>query len=147
MRGVDDALLLRTREPMRLHGTALRLFIAQTIRVEDDRVAVQSYAYRIQEHETRDSWLVRWEYFRHLPTPEYAYPLAHMHVNGAFASPTASAYLAKSAANLHLPTRRVPLELVLWHLIAEWGVASKTDAWQSTLQASIDGFSERQRAP
>jgi hypothetical protein len=60
-------------------------------------------------------------------------------VRGAFPDGT-------HADRLHIPTRRVPLELVLWHLIAEWGVKPKQDDWQQQLEASIDCFDRRRRA-
>jgi hypothetical protein len=47
---------------------------------------------------------------------------------------------------LHIPTRRVPLELVIWHLIAEWRVTAKSDRWQGILRESIEGFDERRTA-
>jgi len=37
--------------------------------------------------------------------------------------------LNKPPSHLHIPTARVPLELVLWHVITEWGVAPKADGW------------------
>jgi hypothetical protein len=45
-----------------------------------------------------------------------------------------------------VPTARVPLELVLWHLISEWDVAPITDEWQGVLQNSLEGFADR-RSP
>lgn len=48
---------------------------------------------------------------------------------------------------LHIPTGRVPLELVLWHLTAEWGVQSKALDWESILQDSIDQFEAMRTAP
>lgn len=47
---------------------------------------------------------------------------------------------------LHLRTARVPLELVLWHLIAEWDVTSKTEDWAGLLTESLDGFERRRQA-
>jgi hypothetical protein len=44
---------------------------------------------------------------------------------------------------LHIPTRRVPLELVLWHAIAECGVQPRGDDWQALLEDSIDEFERR----
>lgn len=68
-------------------------------------------------------WLLRWEYSRERPRADYAYPLAHIHA------------------------ARVPLELVLWHLIAEWGVTPKTDGWYDVLGESLAGFEQRRTAP
>lgn len=72
----------------------------------------------------------------------YPYARAHVHVRGAFPD-------GKQAGGLHIPTLQVPLELVLWHLIAEWGVTPKRDDWQQRLEASIDASmadSSRDRA-
>jgi hypothetical protein len=72
-------------------------------------------------------------------TVSYPYPLAHVHFNAALADGTA-------ADRLHVPTRRVPLELIVWHLVAEWGVEPKGNNWKAVLQESIAGFDERRRA-
>lgn len=50
------------------------------------------------------------------------------------------------AGRLHIPTRRVPLELVIWHLVVEWDVRPKLDEWGSLLAGSIEGFDERRKA-
>jgi hypothetical protein len=94
------------------------------------------------------SWVLRWEYFRERPRPDYEYPLAHLHANAEFVeSARVEARLDKPPAHLHIPTARVPLELVLWHLIAEWSVTPKTDAWRGVLAESVEGFEERRTAP
>ncbi len=90
--------------------------------------------------QAKGDWLLRWEYFRQPPQPDYPYPLAHLHVNGALAS------VGRALPKLHVPTGRVPLELALWHLIAEWDVKPKRDDWRELLQESIDGFERRRRA-
>ncbi|MGH2845607.1 MAG: hypothetical protein ACRDL0_06230 [Thermoleophilaceae bacterium] len=48
----------------------------------------------------------RWEYYRAPPRADYPYPPAHVHVNAVFRDGSA-------AGRLHIPTRRVPLELVV----------------------------------
>ncbi|MGZ4224405.1 MAG: hypothetical protein ACXVSU_25540 [Solirubrobacteraceae bacterium] len=48
---------------------------------------------------------------------------------------------------VHIPTRRVPLELVLWHAIAEWSVEPKRNDWQALFEDSIGEFELRRRAP
>jgi hypothetical protein len=106
------------------------------IEVIDGHCQTESYAYRLQAGDSTDSWLVRWEYHRDVPRSDYPYPLAHVHVNATLPD-------GSPANRLHIPTRRVPLELVLWHLIAEWGVSSRTDEWRELLLASIQGFDER----
>lgn len=57
------------------------------------------------------------------------------------------ARLDKTPSHLHVPTARVPLELVLLHLIAEWGVTPKTDGWFEVLDESLAGFEQRRTAP
>ncbi len=131
-----------------LHGVSERLFIRQAIEVVGDHCQTVSYAYRYQSGEDRKSWLLRWEYFRERPRPDYEYPLAHVHADAEFVDPgRAAARLAKPPSHLHIPTARVPFELVLWHVIAEWGVTPKTDDWRELLSESLEGFERRRRAP
>lgn len=125
--------------PLELQGTSSRLFVRQLFEVVDGHCQVESYSYRLQRSDERESWLIRWEYFRQPPRGDYPYPLAHVHFNGDFADGT-------PAARLHIPTRRLPLELVVWHLVAEWGVEPKAGDWRSVLTESIAGFDERRSA-
>jgi hypothetical protein len=74
--------------------------------------------------------------FRQRPRPD-DYPLAHVHVNAALMN-------GHGLRHLHFPTRRVLIELLLWHLIAEWNVTPLSDDWRVILSESIDGFEERQ---
>lgn len=129
------------RAPLELHGTTMRLFVGHVIVVEDGRCRTESYGYRLQTGELAASWLMRWEYLRKAPTPGYHYPLAHLHVNASLAS------TETALPKLHVPTGRVPLELVLWHLIAEWGVKPKQPDWQPILEESIDKFEAMRSAP
>ena len=125
--------------PLELHGTSSRLFVRQLFEVIDGHCRIESYSYRLQATDARDSWLIRWEYYREPPRADYPYPLAHVHFNGALADGT-------DADRLHVPTRRVPLELVVWHLVAEWRVEPRGDDWRSVLEESIAGFDERRSA-
>jgi hypothetical protein len=131
----------RRASTLELAGTDLRLFVAQTVQViegEDQlRCQTESYTYRLQTSETRDSSLIRWEYFREPPRADYPYPLAHVHVDARLHG------LDQPIDHLHIPTARVGLELVIWHLIAEWGVKPKTDDWMAILRESIERFHER----
>jgi len=129
----------REAAPLELLGSSLRLFVRQIIVVADGHCRTESYEYRLQRDVARQSWLIRWEYLRNPPRPDYAYPAAHAHVNGEWER-------AEALDRLHIPTRRVPLELVVWHLIAEWGATPRSDDWQSILSESIEGFDERQTA-
>ncbi|MEX0973667.1 MAG: hypothetical protein WDZ46_10490 [Solirubrobacterales bacterium] len=97
-----------------------------------------SYRYRLQADDSPGSTLIRWEYDRDPPRTDYEYPLAHVHFHGHLAG--------DDVRSLHVPTGRVPLEYVAWHLIAEWGTTPLADEWQSILEASIEGFRERRTA-
>jgi hypothetical protein len=125
-----------------LHGSNLRLLVAETFEVSGEHCEALRYQYRLSLGEDKQSWLIRWEHFRDPPTPAYPYPLAHVHVNAALAADGTGNALAK----MHIPTRRVPLELVVWHAIVEWGVEPKTDHWQALLLESIDEFARQRRA-
>jgi len=130
-----------------LFGSQLRLQVHHAVEVDGDKCHTVSYAYRLATADAKDAWLVRWEYLRRLPKPDYPYPLAHVHFNAAFNDADVEALLSKTAPHLHVPTARVPLELVLWHLIAEWKVAPKTADWQDLLRESLTGFEKRRTAP
>lgn len=145
--GEVDLFLIKRVEsgddpPLELPGTSRTLFAQQVIRVVDDsegkHCQTVSYRYRLQVDDSPKSTLVRWEYDRDPPRPDYGYPPAHVHFHG---------YLeGVDVRNLHVPTGRVPLEYVAWHLIAEWGVMPLTSEWKSLLEASIEGFQERRTA-
>lgn len=130
-----------------LRGSPLRLLIAHTVEVEGDKFHTVSYAYRLMTEDAKDAWLIRWEYARRPPTSDYRYPLAHVHVNMAFADAAVEGRLKKTVPHLHIPTARVPLELVMWHLLAEWGIESSTEDWQGLLRESLSGYEERRTAP
>lgn len=124
-------------EPLELNKSSLRLTAQQKIDVVAERCQTVTYQYRLQRSEDPKSWLVRWEFFRERPRPDYDYPPAHVHVNGALVD-------GRDIHGLHFPTRRVPLELVFWHLIVEWGVEPLHEDWRTILGESIVGFEERQ---
>ena len=136
------------RAAFALHGVTERLFVSQAIEVVGDHCQTVSCAYRYQSGPDKDSWLLRWEYFRERPRADYEYPLAHVHANAEFVgSVLPAAHLGKPPWHLHIPTARVPLELVLWHVIAEWGVTPKNDGCRDLLSESLAGFERRRRAP
>lgn len=80
------------------------------------------------------------------PSARLRVPLAHCHVNGEFSDAAVADDLDKMPSRLHIPTVRMPLEVVLWHVITEWGVRSKTEHWRELLVESLGGFEERRRA-
>ena len=116
--------------------------MSQTTEVVNEHCQTVDYAYRLASADEKAARLLRWEYFRQPPQANYPYPLAHLHVNGQLASGG-----AVMLPKLHIPTRRVPLEMVLWHLIAEWGVKPKQDDWRQLLEDSIEDFERRRGAP
>jgi hypothetical protein len=124
--------------PLELHGTTAHLFVRLVVVVEDGHCRTESSTFRLQTDPSRSSWLIRWEYLRDPPPADYAYPKAHVHVNGVFPG-------GASIGPLHIPSRRVPLELVAQHLITDWDVQPKNDGWQAILEESIRGFDDRRR--
>lgn len=140
-------LVDRQRVPLQLRGSSLRLFITHAIQVVEGHCRTVSYSYRLQLNEMAESWLIRWEYYRQRPKPDYEYPLGHVHMNARLVDQAAESHVHKPVARLHIPTGRVPFELVVWHLLSEWGVASKATDWQKVLEESIAGFNERRTAP
>jgi hypothetical protein len=134
-------LVKRQVAPLELTGTSAMLLVQQKIEVEGDgHCATLTYSYRYQLAADPDSWVCRWEYYRKPPRDDYPYPLSHFHVNAALAD-------REPLARRHFPTERVPLELVLHHLIAECGVMPIESDWQETLETSRSGFHERRTAP
>lgn len=124
-----------------LHATPLRLYVEHEVTVGDGIAHTASYRYVLQADETHDSWLVRWEYLRERPTA-YPYALGHVHVS---AGPDVD-FAVKPFQRLHLPTARIAFELVLRHVISEWGVRPKTGGWSEVLDDSLAGFEERRSA-
>jgi hypothetical protein len=127
------------RVPLELFGSSLRLFVRHTVVVVDGHCRTESYGYRLESGAEAGPWLLRWEYFRAAPRPDYDYPLAHLHLNGAFSD-------GKPVEALHIPTSRVPLESVVWHAIADWGVTPRSNDWRALLGESVAGFHERRTA-
>jgi len=125
-----------------LFGSTARLLLVHTVEVMGEHCSTVSYSYRLSAGSAKESWLIRWEYFRDLPRPDYRYPLAHVHVNAGFAE----SIEARELPRLHVPTARIALELVLWHLIAEWEVDARTDDWRALLAESMSGFEDRRQA-
>jgi len=137
----------RERISLSLHGVSERLFVQQAIEVVGEHCQTVTYGYRLQTGDDPNSWLLRWEYSREPPKAGYEYPLAHLHANANFVdSGLAVDRLAKTPSHLHIPTARVPLELVLWHLIAEWAVTPKIDDWREVLSESLEGLEARRTA-
>jgi hypothetical protein len=124
-------------EALELNGSPLFLWIYHRIAI-DKKTSTQQYSYRLQtERADRRSWLLRWEYYRQRPA-DNPHVLGHVHVKGTLKSNEPSKGLPK----LHIATGRVPLELVLWHLIADWDVTSLHEDWQAKLEGSLATFTD-----
>lgn len=132
--------------PFDLHGSTLLLYVEHEVDIADDKAHTAAYRYVLQADVTHESWLARWEYLRERPSG-YPYALGHVHVRADFAQPLRAGPADKALSRMHLPTARVALELVLRHVIAEWGVQAKTDAWSQILDDSLAGFEARRTAP
>jgi hypothetical protein len=123
---------------LELYGTAVRLFVHQVVVVDDGHCRTESYSYRLQADASLRSWLIRWEYVRDPPESDYAYPRAHVHVNGSFPDEA-------PIGRVHIASRRVSLELVVRNLISDWGVKPRCDDWEAILGESVEGFEECRR--
>ena len=97
-----------TRDPMRLE-TAAATFTYQAGADLDDPSPVFEYHY---ERISRSG-----------------YPRCHLHVHATPDGYTGS----KPFPRLHLPTRRITLEQVVWHLIQEHGVQPRRPDWHEVL--------------
>ena len=71
----------------------------------------------------------------------FPYPRCHLHV---YASPTGYAQ-DRAFPRLHLPTRRITLEQVVWHLIQEHGVQPRRPDWHHVLWRHETRFRDTQR--
>jgi hypothetical protein len=120
------------------------LLVSQNVWVDDDGLHTASYQYRLATGPEKDDWLVRWEYFRREPRANYDYPLSHVHVRCAGPLvPGGTVALGR----LHIATGRMALEHVIWHLIADWKVASKSADWKPILRQEIERFEQRRNVP
>ena len=97
-------------------------------------------AYRYQAGHNLDNPkpLFVYEYNRNAPPP---YPRCHLHV---FATPDNYA-LERPFPRLHLPTRRITLEQIIWHLIHEHGVQPRRPDWHQILWRHETWFRDTQR--
>lgn len=123
---------------LELNGTALWLWIRQSVRIEGDKTHTMAYSYRLCTRDDRREWLIRWEYTRDQAADNPFVP-SHLHVRAEFLHHTPP----KPLKDMHLATGRVPLELVLWHLITDWEVQALENDWRKRLQDSVDEFFKR----
>ena len=71
----------------------------------------------------------------------FPYPRCHIHVYGA---PTGYAQ-DRAFHRLHLPTRRITLEQIVWHLIQEHSVQPRRPDWHDVLWRHETRFRNNQR--
>ena len=126
--------------PLELNNASARLFFQQSVKVVNSHCEVLNYSYRYQTNDERQSWLIRWEYVRNLGVSHH--PHAHVHVNAKSIKGRAP----KEFDRLHMPAGRVPIELIMWHLISDWNVTPLRNKWESILEESIKGFYKRRRS-
>src|SRR5262249_52985853 len=119
-------------EPLELNKSSMLLWAEQMIDVDGDRCRTVTYHYRLQLGEDPKSTLIRWEFLREKPKADYDYPLAHVHVEATLGD-------GRHGKDIHIPTRRVALELVLWHLISDWGIEPLNKKWREILNSSLRG--------
>lgn len=125
-RGRDSALIAhRDQRSGQLSALQLPnekfLSVLMVVRLEAGSVTTDacSIGYRCSEDYYGADWIFRYEYERRVATAgDYPYPVAHLHVNA-----TPACYEGpKSFPSLHLPTRRLSLEVIIRHLIVEHDV-------------------------
>ena len=110
--------------------------------------AEYSYSYALGPNYDRD-WLVRYDYVpEEMENPEYKYPVAHVHFNGASQAYENSAIPDKRPIHrLYCPTARVALEDFIEHLIIELRVPTRsaTDEALALLAQSREEFHRKLR--
>ena len=127
-------------------GNGMYLNVQMTLRVHPARGAApprlqtlrSAYRYKAGHDLDDPKPLFVYEYTRHAPA---RYPRSHLHV---FAAP-AHYPLQRPFPRLHLPTRRITLEQIVWHLIHEHGVQPRRDDWHDILWRHETRFRDTQR--
>jgi hypothetical protein len=104
------------------------------------------YSYQYSTTSPEDpNWVLRYEYEVEPLDPRSRYPAGHLHVN-AEPKEYARAATMKSFPALHLPTRRLAVEEIVWHLINEHtpgANASDKEKWFTFLNESKAGYEEK----
>lgn len=104
------------------------------------------YSYQYSTTSPNDpDWVFRYEYEAQPLDPKARYPAGHLHVN---AEPRNYVRIEtiKDFPSLHLPTRRLSLEEIVWHLINEHtpSVSSADkEGWFEFLDGSKSGYEQR----
>jgi hypothetical protein len=133
-----------SKEPAPLpltNGHYLYLLNSLGVRRRDRYIATLEYRYTYQATEDDDSWIFRYEYVRE-PKEPYPYAREHVHVNATPASYRGP----ESFPGLHLPTgRRITIERLVRHLIAEHGVTPISAEWEKTVSEAEEHFRDVQK--
>lgn len=140
-------------EPIALKNAGFLKF-EHVVRVRDDpgperdvnKMATISYGYQYSTTSPDDpDWVFRYEYEAEPLDPRSKYPAGHLHVNAEPKNYT-RIETVKGFSSLHLPTRRLSLEEILWHLMNEHtpGISdADKDEWFELLNESKAGYEER----
>ena len=127
----------RRGRPVQL-SNGMYLNVELTLRTRDGDpphlvTARASYTYQAGHELDNPRPLFAYQYDRSAPFP---YPRCHLHV---FAAPDAYAH-ERPFSRLHLPTRRITLEQIVWHLIQEHDVEPRRDDWRQVLWRHEEWF-------
>jgi hypothetical protein len=122
------------------NGAFLFLYNLLGLRRKERYLATLEYRYVYQKTEADDSWIFRYEYIREPPAP-YPYAREHVHVNA-----TPDHYQGDEPfPGLHLPTgRRITIERLVRHLIAEHGITPISNRWEETVKDAEAHFRDVQ---
>ena len=131
--------------PVRL-SNGMYLNVEMTLRVnrESDPAAAwlettrATYTYQASDDLDDPKPLFAYEYNR---DPSFPYPRCHLHVHAAPEHYAGS----KLFPRLHLPTRRITLEQIVWHLLQEHGVQPLRDDWHEVLWRNEEWFRDNQK--
>ncbi|MDE2869586.1 MAG: hypothetical protein OXR64_00125 [Chloroflexota bacterium] len=113
----------------------LRVYRSPVPRLETVR-ATYSYQAGNLPHDLRPVFSYQFDRETRFP-----YPRCHLHV---YASPTGYAQ-DRAFSRLHLPTRRITLEQIVWHLIQDHGVQPRRPDWHHVLWRHETRFRDTQR--
>ncbi len=97
-----------------------------------------TYTYQAGEDLDEPKTLFSYQYDRTTSSP---YPRCHLHVQADPARYSGT----RPFPRLHLPTRRISLEQVVWHLIQEHGVEPRRDDWHEVLWRHEGWFRDIQK--
>ena len=121
-------------------GKGLWLWVWQRVWIEDGECHVLRYRYTIQSEEAnRRSALIRWQFHRAKPNKDFGFVHSHVHAHGTTSD-------GIDLTPIHIPTDRISLELVIWHLLTDWKsrgvcpVKPGGEDWQRVLIDSEENF-------